>query len=76
MGKRGDLIDGVLLLDKPQGMSSNGAMQKARRLLNAQKVGHTGTLDPMATGLLPLCLETLVNFLPTCSMQIKLMKLA
>lgn len=62
MGKRGDLIDGVLLLDKPQGMSSNGAMQKARRLLNAQKVGHTGTLDPMATGLLPLCFGNASKF--------------
>lgn len=62
MGKRGDLIDGVLLFDKPQGMSSNGAMQKVRRLLDAQKVGHTGTLDPMATGLLPLCFGNATKF--------------
>ncbi|MBP8923765.1 MAG: tRNA pseudouridine(55) synthase TruB, partial [Thauera sp.] len=48
------VVDGVLLLDKPIGMSSNGALQMARRLLNAAKAGHTGTLDPMASGLLPL----------------------
>jgi tRNA pseudouridine55 synthase len=45
----------VLLLDKPAGMSSNQALQTARRLLGAAKAGHTGTLDPLATGLLPLC---------------------
>lgn len=55
MKRRGDPVDGVLLLDKPEGLSSNAAMQIARRLCNAQKAGHTGTLDPMATGLLPLC---------------------
>ena len=55
MKKKGDPIDGVLLFDKPEGLSSNAAMQIARRLVNAQKAGHTGTLDPMATGLLPLC---------------------
>ncbi len=54
MAAKGDLVDGVLLLDKPEAMSSNWALQLARRLLNAQKAGHTGTLDPMATGLLPL----------------------
>lgn len=55
MGKaRGERVDGVLLLDKPQAITSNLALQKARRLLNAAKAGHTGTLDPMATGLLPL----------------------
>jgi tRNA pseudouridine55 synthase len=51
---RGERVDGVLLLDKPGGISSNHALQKTRRLLNAAKAGHTGTLDPMATGLLPL----------------------
>ena len=55
MKKKGDPIDGVLLFDKPEGLSSNAAMQIVRRLANAQKAGHTGTLDPMATGLLPLC---------------------
>jgi len=48
-------ISGVLLLDKPLGMSSNQALQKTRYLLNAAKAGHTGSLDPLATGLLPLC---------------------
>ena len=50
---RGERVNGVLLLDKPGGMTSNAALQIARRLLNAAKAGHTGTLDPMATGLLP-----------------------
>lgn len=48
-------LNGVLLLDKPTGISSNEAMMQARRLFNAEKAGHTGTLDPMATGLLPIC---------------------
>jgi tRNA pseudouridine55 synthase len=48
-------ISGVLLLDKPLGMSSNQALQKARYFLNAAKAGHTGSLDPLASGLLPLC---------------------
>jgi len=45
-------VNGVLLLDKPEGLSSNTALQKARRLYNAEKAGHTGVLDPLATGLL------------------------
>lgn len=48
-------LDGILLLDKPQGLSSNQALQRARFLLRAEKGGHTGSLDPLATGLLPLC---------------------
>jgi len=48
-------LDGILLLDKPAGMSSNAALQIARRLFRAEKGGHTGALDPLATGLLPLC---------------------
>ena len=48
-------ISGILLLDKPQGLSSNAALQKVRWLLRAEKGGHTGSLDPLATGLLPLC---------------------
>ncbi|HET8790396.1 MAG TPA: tRNA pseudouridine(55) synthase TruB, partial [Modicisalibacter sp.] len=60
--RRGLPIDGVLLLDKPQGISSNHALQRARRLLQAQKAGHTGTLDPMATGLLPVCLGEATKF--------------
>jgi tRNA pseudouridine55 synthase len=57
MGKRksGLNVHGILLLDKRQGVSSNKALQEVRRLLNANKAGHTGSLDPLATGLLPLC---------------------
>ncbi|MCK6391932.1 MAG: tRNA pseudouridine(55) synthase TruB, partial [Azonexus sp.] len=55
-------VDGVLLLDKPGGMTSNDALQKARRLFSAAKGGHTGTLDPMATGLLPLCFGEATKF--------------
>ena len=67
MARRGDPIDGVMLLDKPLGMSSNAALQTVRRLVNAQKAGHTGTLDPMATGLLPLCFGNATKFsFPTC----------
>ncbi len=60
--RRGLPIDGVLLLDKPQGVSSNHALQRARRLFQAQKAGHTGTLDPMATGLLPVCFGEATKF--------------
>jgi tRNA pseudouridine55 synthase len=55
-------VDGVLLLDKPSGMSSNDALQKARRIFLAEKGGHTGTLDPMASGLLPLCFGEATKF--------------
>jgi tRNA pseudouridine55 synthase len=48
-------IDGILLLDKPQGISSNAALQRVKRLFGAKKAGHTGTLDPMASGMLPIC---------------------
>lgn len=48
-------LDGILLLDKPPGLSSNQALQRVRRLFGAAKAGHTGSLDPLATGLLPLC---------------------
>lgn len=54
--KTGRDIHGMLLLDKSPGMSSNGAVQRVKRLFQANKVGHTGSLDPIATGLLPLCL--------------------
>ena len=53
---------GVLLLDKPVGMSSNGALQSVRRMMGRIKAGHTGTLDPMATGLLPICLGEATKF--------------
>lgn len=62
MGSKGEAVDGVLLLDKPESMSSNWALQLSRRLLNAQKAGHTGTLDPMATGLLPLAFGNATKF--------------
>ena len=52
-------VDGVLLLDKPLGLTSNDALQKARRLFSAAKGGHTGTLDPLATGLLPAAVPLL-----------------
>ncbi|MEL7187191.1 MAG: tRNA pseudouridine(55) synthase TruB [Pseudomonadota bacterium] len=55
MNRKGDVIDGLLLLNKPSGMTSNRALQIVRRLLNAKKAGHTGSLDPAATGMLPLC---------------------
>ncbi|MFZ6674729.1 tRNA pseudouridine(55) synthase TruB [Undibacterium sp. Xuan67W] len=55
-------VHGVLLLDKPVGLSSNDALIKAKRLFNAQKAGHTGTLDPFATGLLPLCFGEATKF--------------
>lgn len=55
-------LDGVLLLDKALGISSNHALQAARRLFNAEKAGHTGTLDPLATGLLPLCFGEATKF--------------
>ncbi len=55
-------VDGVLLLDKPTGMSSNSALQAARRLFSAAKAGHTGTLDPLASGLLPLCFGEATKF--------------
>jgi len=55
-------VHGVLLLDKPLGLSSNDALQKAKRLFRADKAGHTGTLDPLATGLLPLCFGAATKF--------------
>ena len=55
-------VDGVLLLDKPPGITSNQALQRAKRLFNADKAGHTGTLDPFATGLLPLCFGEATKF--------------
>ena len=55
-------VDGVLLLDKPAGLSSNAALQRAKRLYAAEKAGHTGTLDPLATGLLPLCFGEATKF--------------
>lgn len=55
-------VHGVLLLDKPLGLSSNQALQRAKWLLRAEKAGHTGTLDPLATGVLPLCFGAATKF--------------
>ena len=55
-------LDGILLFDKPQGMSSNQALQKVRWLFQAEKAGHTGSLDPLATGLLPICFGEATKF--------------
>ena len=60
--KKGRPVNGVLLLDKPQGLSSNEALQKVKRLYHAQKAGHTGALDPLATGMLPLCFGEATKF--------------
>jgi tRNA pseudouridine55 synthase len=60
--RRGRDISGILVLDKPQGMTSNDAVQKVKRLFDAEKVGHTGALDPLATGVLPLCLGEATKF--------------
>lgn len=56
------VISGVLLLDKPSGISSNGALQRAKHLFKAAKAGHTGNLDPFATGLLPICFGEATKF--------------
>lgn len=55
-------VDGVLLLDKPTGITSNAAIQRVKRLFNAAKAGHVGTLDPLASGLLPVCLGEATKF--------------
>ena len=60
--KRGRDIHGVFLLDKPQGMSSNDIMQKVKRIFQVNKAGHTGALDPLATGMLPICLGEATKF--------------
>ena len=61
MSKR-RIVDGILILDKPLGISSNGALQDAKYLLQAKKAGHTGSLDPLATGVLPLCFGEATKF--------------
>lgn len=60
--KKGRDVHGVFLLDKPQGLSSNDVMQKVKRLFQANKAGHTGALDPLATGMLPICLGEATKF--------------
>mgnify|MGYP001169715686 FL=1 len=60
--RRGRLVNGILVLDKPLGVSSNGALQECKRLFFAAKAGHTGSLDPLATGVLPLCFGEATKF--------------
>ncbi len=59
---RGRNINGILLLDKPKGISSNEALQQIKRIFHAKKAGHTGSLDPLATGLLPICFGEATKF--------------
>src|SRR5476649_2621696 len=65
------MLDGVLLLDKPLGLSSNDALIRAKKIYLAKKAGHTGTLDPLATGLLPLCFGEATKFSRICLKPIK-----
>lgn len=60
--RNGRTVDGILVLDKPMGISSNRALQRVKHLYNAAKAGHTGSLDPLATGVLPLCLGEATKF--------------
>ena len=60
--KRRKNVNGVLLLDKPQGITSNAALQQIKRLYNVNKAGHTGSLDPLATGMLPICIGEATKF--------------
>ena len=65
MGKRrnkGRAVDGVLVLDKPAGCTSNEILQRVKRMFGAAKAGHTGSLDPLATGVLPLCFGEATKF--------------
>ena len=60
--RKGRPVNGILLLDKPLEISSNHALQKAKRIYFAQKAGHTGALDPLATGMLPICFGEATKF--------------
>lgn len=60
--KRGRSLDGILLLDKPKGLTSNAALQIVKRLFDARKAGHTGSLDPLASGMLPICFGEATKF--------------
>ena len=59
---RGRPVDGILILNKPQGITSNDALQQVKYLFYAAKAGHTGSLDPLATGVLPICLGEATKF--------------
>lgn len=69
--KKGDKVDGWVCLDKPEGMTSTQALGKVRWLLNAQKAGHGGTLDPLATGILPIALGEATKTIPYCQDHLK-----
>lgn len=69
--RRGDIVNGWICLDKPMGLSSTQAMAKVRRILNAQKGGHAGTLDPIATGILPIALGEATKTVPYAQDGIK-----
>jgi len=69
--RKGDKINGWLCLDKPEGITSTQALGKARWLLNAQKAGHGGTLDPLATGILPIALGEATKTIPYCQDHLK-----
>ena len=60
--RKGRPVDGILLLDKPAGITSNGALQRVKHLFGAAKAGHTGSLDPIATGVLPICFGEATKF--------------
>ena len=60
--RKGRVVDGILLLDKPAGITSNGALQRVKHLYGAAKAGHTGSLDPIATGVLPICFGEATKF--------------
>lgn len=60
--QKGRVLDGILLLDKPKGITSNAALQMVKRLYNARKAGHTGSLDPLASGMLPICFGEATKF--------------
>lgn len=60
--KKGIKVNGLILLDKPIGLTSNGVLQRVRKLFGAQKAGHTGSLDPLATGVLPICFGEATKF--------------
>ncbi len=69
--RKGDIVNGWINLDKPEGMTSTQAIGKVRRFLNAQKVGHAGTLDPLATGILPIALGEATKTIPYCQDALK-----
>ena len=69
--KKGDKIDGWINLDKPLDLTSTQAMAKVRRILNAQKAGHAGTLDPLATGILPIALGEGTKTIPYAQDRLK-----